>query len=149
MHYLSAVALPHDVQNFPQRSRVAAPDLIDCIVLRTAGAVAGACTAIHVIAAAQRIRVFIAIIIVVVKVMTVAIIITAITIIIITAIAIIIITAIAIITIAVVTSTTAIFAIPILGKGSTGLQGQNAHQHKPNKIAPQIHQVKLKTQTSF
>jgi hypothetical protein len=141
MHYLSAVALPHDVQNFPQRSRVAAPDLIDCIVLRTAGAVAGACTAIHVIAAAQRIRVFIAIIIVVVKVMTVAIIITAITI--------IIITAIAIITIAVVTSTTAIFAIPILGKGSTGLQGQNAHQHKPNKIAPQIHQVKLKTQTSF
>ncbi len=135
MHYLSAVALPHDVQNFPQRSRVAAPDLIDCIVLRTAGAVAGACTAIHVIAAAQRIRVFIAIIIVVVKVMTVAIIITAI--------------AMIIITIAVVTSTTAIFAIPILGKGSTGLQGQNAHQHKQNKIAPQIHQVKLKTQTSF
>ena len=135
MHYLSIVALPHDVQNFPQRSRVAAPDLIDCIVLRTAGAVAGACTAIHVIAAAQRIRVFIAIIIVVVKVMTVAIIITAI--------------AIMIITITDFTSTTVIFAIPIVGKGSTGLQGQNAHQHKPNKIAPQIHQVKLKTQTSF
>ena len=135
MHYLSIVALPHDVQNFPQRRRVAAPDLIDCIVLRTAGAVAGACTAIHVIAAAQRIRVFIAIIIVVVKVMTVAIIITAI--------------AIMIITITDFTSTTVIFAIPIVGKGSTGLQGQNAHQHKPNKIAPQIHQVKLKTQTSF
>ena len=136
MHYLSVIALPHDVQNFPQRSRVAAPDLIDCIVLRGAGAVADACTATRAIAAAQRIRVFIAIIIVVVKVMTVAIII-------ITAIAIMI------ITITVFTSATAIFAIPILGKGSTGLQGQNAHQHKPNKIAPQIHQVKLKTQTSF
>jgi hypothetical protein len=131
MHYLSVVALPHDVQNFPQRSRVAAPDLIDCIVLQAAGAVAGGCTASRAIAAAQRIRVFIAIIIVVVKVMTIA-----------------IITAIAIM-ITVVTSTTAIFAIAILGKGSAGLQGQNAHQHKPNKTAPQIHQVKLKTQTSF
>ena len=135
MHYLSVIALPHDIQNFPQRSRVAAPDLIDCIVLRGAGAVADACTATRAIAAAQRIRVFIAIIIVVVKVMTVAIVIT--------------ITAITITAITVFTSATAIFAIPILGKGSTGLQGQNAHQHKPNKIAPQIHQVKLKTQTSF
>ena len=135
MHYLSVIALPHDIQNFPQRSRVAAPDLIDCIVLRGAGAVADACTATRAIAAAQRIRVFIAIIIVVVKVMTVAIVITAI--------------AITITAITVFTSATAIFAIPILGKGSTGLQGQNAHQHKPNKIAPQIHQVKLKTQTSF
>ena len=135
MHYLSVIALPHGVQNFPQRSRVAAPDLIDCIVLRGAGAVADACTATRAIAAAQRIRVFIAIIIVVVKVMTVAIVITAI--------------AITITAITVFTSATAIFAIPILGKGSTGLQGQNAHQHKPNKIAPQIHQVKLKTQTSF
>ena len=128
MHYLSVIALPHDVQNFPQRSRVAAPDLIDCIVLRGADAVADACTATRAISAAQRIRVFIAIIIVVIKVMTVAIVITI---------------------IAIFTSTTAIFAITILGKGSTGLQGQNAHQHKPNKIAPQIHQVKLKTQTSF
>ena len=139
MHYLSVVALPHDVQNFPQWSRVAAPDLIDCSVLRGAGAVADACTANHAIAAAQRIRVFIAIIIVVVKVMTVAIIIAA------TAI----ITAIATMIITITDFTSTIFAIPILGKGSTGLQGQNAHQHKPKEIAPQIHQVKLKTQTSF